>query len=77
MVYSKKKQNIYREIGPYLALGWQMAVTVILFVILGVWLDDKFGTKPLLTIILSLSGSGLSIYNFIKTVLELTKKKKK
>ena len=32
--------------GPYLTLGLQLAVTVVVFFFLGRWLDGKFGTDP-------------------------------
>jgi len=68
--------NALGEMGPYLSLSWQMIITIVLFVLLGYWLDQKFETKPLLTVILSLAGAGIGFYNFIRTVLQLSKKKK-
>ncbi|HMK39300.1 MAG TPA: AtpZ/AtpI family protein [Bacteroidota bacterium] len=32
--------------GPYLTLGLQLAITVVVFFFLGRWLDGKFGTEP-------------------------------
>jgi ATP synthase protein I len=32
--------------GPYLTLGLQLALTVVVFFFLGRWLDGKFGTAP-------------------------------
>jgi F0F1-type ATP synthase assembly protein I len=32
--------------GPYLTLGMQLAVTVVVFFFVGRWLDGKFGTDP-------------------------------
>jgi ATP synthase protein I len=32
--------------GPYLTLGLQLAITVVVFFFLGRWLDGKFGTDP-------------------------------
>jgi len=32
--------------GPYLTLGLQLAITVVVFFFLGKWLDGKFGTEP-------------------------------
>lgn len=66
----------YRDAGPYLGLGFQLAATVVLMFFLGRWLDGQFETFPILTIIFSIIGSGAGIYNFIKTVLDLNKKKK-
>jgi ATP synthase protein I len=32
--------------GPYLTLGLQLALTVVVFFFLGRWLDGRFGTAP-------------------------------
>lgn len=71
-----KISDSYRTIGPYLGLGTQLAATVILMFFLGKWLDSFLETTPLYIIIFSLLGSFAAIYNFIKTVLQLNKKRK-
>lgn len=73
---SKKLSNTYREIGPYLGLGTQLAATIVLMFFLGRWLDSKFNTTPVLIIVFSFLGGFAGIYNFIKTVLQLNAKKK-
>ncbi|HUX92568.1 MAG TPA: AtpZ/AtpI family protein [Ignavibacteriaceae bacterium] len=54
----------------YIGLGSQLAVTVVVMVLLGVWLDKKFSTEPILTIIFSFIGIAGGMYNFIKTALK-------
>lgn len=66
----------YKEIGPYLGLGTQLAATVVIMFFLGKWLDSKFETLPLFVILFSMLGSFAAIYNFIKSVLQLNQKKK-
>lgn len=77
---SEEKDNslikTYREVGPYLGLGTQLAATMVLMFFLGRWLDDYFGTYPILIIVFSLFGGFTAIYNFIKQVLNLNEKKK-
>ena len=73
----KKILNTYHEIGPYLGLGTQLAATIVIMVFLGVWLDGKFNSSPVLTLICAFFGGFAGIYNFIKTVLELNEKNKK
>lgn len=58
----------YKEIAPYLGLGMQLAVTVTAMVFLGIWLDGKFGTQPVLTIIGAFLGIFVGMYHFIKSV---------
>jgi ATP synthase protein I len=72
----KKYLKIYRDVSPYLGLGFQLAASIILMFFLGWWLDKKFECSPLLTIIFSFLGGFAGIYNVIKVVLELNKKKK-
>ena len=66
----KNTNKFYREIGPYLGLGLQLALTVTILVFAGVWLDGKFETSPILTIIFSFLGVFVGLYNFIKTVIK-------
>ena len=64
----------YRDVGPYLGLGTQLAATMVLMVFLGRWLDEKFELSPILTIGFAFIGGFAGIYNFIKSVLNLNKK---
>ncbi len=76
----KEKQNnlfnTYKDVGPYLGLGTQLAATIVLMFFLGKWLDEKFNLFPLLTIVFSFIGGGAGIYNFIKATLDINSKKK-
>ncbi len=76
----KKSNNEIHEsirgLAPYLGLGTQLAATMVLMFFVGWWLDEKFESLPLFTLVFSLLGAGAGLYNFIKTVLELNKKNK-
>ena len=69
-------EKTYRDIGPYLGLGTQLAATMVLMFFFGRWLDEYFETDPWLTISFAFLGGFAGIYNFIKTVLLLNKKQK-
>jgi F0F1-type ATP synthase assembly protein I len=71
-----KFTKYYKEVGPYLGLGMQLAVTVTAMVFIGVWVDKQTDKKPLFTIIFSLFGIFAGLYNFLKTVLSGSKKEK-
>ena len=60
--------------AAYLGLGTQLAVTVTAMVLLGVWLDGKFNTEPVLTIVFSFIGVAGGMYNFIKTAIKSDRK---
>lgn len=67
---SSDKDNNDRSWVIYLGLGIELAATVTLMCFIGVWLDGKFNTKPVLTVVFSLLGVASGLYNFIKTVLK-------
>ena len=73
---SRKIADSYKDAGPYLGLGTQLAATIVLMFFLGKWLDEKFELFPVLTILLSFFGGFAGIYNFIKSVLNMNEKKK-
>jgi F0F1-type ATP synthase assembly protein I len=57
--------------GTVLNMGWRLAVTFLLPVILGVWLDEKFDTAPSYTItgiFLAVFGSVFVIRDTIRDV---------
>ena len=66
----KNVNKFYREVGPYLGLGMQLAITVTVMVFLGIWLDEKFDLSPVLTIVLASIGVSAGLYNFIKSVIK-------
>jgi len=65
-----------RDVGPYLGLGLQLAITIVAMVLLGSWLDKKFNLNYILTLIMGLFGIGIGLYNLIKTVNDLEKRNK-
>ncbi len=71
-----KLLETYKDVGPYLGLGTQLAATIVIMFFLGKWLDDKFETAPVLTIVFSFFGGFAGLYNFIRTVLNMNEKKK-
>jgi len=72
----KVTSNFYKDVAPYLGLGLQLAVTVTVMVFLGIWLDGKLDTKPILTIIFAFLGVLAGLYTFIKSVQKAGNDKK-
>lgn len=64
------KEGKYGDIGNYLGLGLQLAVTVVVMAFLGMWLDEKLDTNPWMTVACSFLGIFAALYTFIKTVLK-------
>jgi ATP synthase protein I len=69
----KGSNKFYKEIGPYIGLGLQLAITVTVMVFLGLWLDGVFETKPILTVAFSFLGVFAGLYTFIKSALKAGK----
>jgi F0F1-type ATP synthase assembly protein I len=77
---TQKKESLrgaYSELGPLLGVGVQLALTMVLMVFLGRWLDEKYNRQPLFLIICSVVGLTAGMYNMIKTVNDFEKKDKK
>lgn len=84
MLNEGKKEGAFRGIGravkemaPYSGLGLQLAITVVIFWFIGKLIDDHYGTAPLWMIVGAMLGIIVGMYNFIKAVLELSKRKEK
>lgn len=71
---NRKYIKIYKDVGPYLGLGVQLAASIVIMLFIGKWMDNKFSIYPVLTITFALFGGAAGLYNVIKTVLELNKK---
>ncbi len=64
-----------REAAPYMGLGLQLAATIVIMVLLGDWLDKKLDLKYVFTITFALLGIGAGMYNLIKTINVIEKRK--
>ena len=62
-----------RELGPFLTLGLQLAITVVVFFFLGRWADQAFDTAPWLTLLGVLVGISGGFVKFFRTATELGK----
>lgn len=59
------RRAIAREVGRYTGFGLTWALSVLLFLMLGYWLDGHLGTLPWLTILgafVGAAGGFLSLY---------------
>ena len=66
----------YRAAAPYLSLGTEFAVAVLLCLFLGRWLDQKFGTTPLLMLGATLLGVTAGFVHFFRVVSKLQNTRK-
>jgi F0F1-type ATP synthase assembly protein I len=63
-------QGTGKDPGPmrYAGLGIQLAVSLVVFVLVGQWLDRRLGTGGILTIVLAFLGFGGTMYSLIRTL---------
>jgi F0F1-type ATP synthase assembly protein I len=62
------------ELGPFLTLGIQLAIAVVIFFFLGRWLDDVLKTTPWLMIGGLFLGTVGGLIQFFRTAVALGKK---
>ena len=62
------------DFGPFLTLGLQLALTVVVFFFIGRWLDQRLDTAPWLMIGGAALGITGGLIHFIKTVLAIGRK---
>ena len=60
--------------GAAAGMGLQFAVSVILFLLAGQWLDRKLGTAPLFLILLVFVGAGASFYSTYRKLVAQQKR---
>lgn len=60
-----------REYSPYLTLGIQLAAAVVVFSLVGAWLDSRWDTSPWLLLSGLLLGSVGGFVKFFKSIADL------
>lgn len=60
-----------------LELGFLMAIPLIIFLLLGLWLDRKFDTMPLFVIVCLLAGLAVVFWEVKKIILPFLEKRSK
>ena len=63
-------RKILQQLGPILNLGIELAVIMGVFGVIGWFLDNAFGTSPLLLVVLLVVGAAGGMYRFIRTALK-------
>jgi len=62
------------ELGSYLTIGIQLALPAVLLFLIGLWLDEKYGTTPWLQLAGLTIGITGGFIKFVRTALSLGKK---
>ncbi|HLP17894.1 MAG TPA: AtpZ/AtpI family protein [Bacteroidota bacterium] len=69
----EEQQSAMRAAGPYLTLGIQLALTIVVLFFIGRLLDAQFSTSPWLMITALFVGCTGGLIKFIRTVNTLSK----
>jgi F0F1-type ATP synthase assembly protein I len=56
-------QDLWRASGQFMGLGLAWALSVLLFLLIGAWVDSKLGTSPFLLILGAFIGAGAGFYS--------------
>ena len=77
---TKKKQSLgeslgeaYRQVGPYMGLGTELAASVAGMLLIGYFLDEHFNTSPWLLLTGAAIGTIGGFYNFFREVQKIGK----
>jgi ATP synthase protein I len=66
---SRAWSRAIRDMGPFLSIGATLAVTVLLGIGGGYWLDGKLGTTPAFVLVGSVVGLLAAGYHFYRLVM--------
>ena len=72
----KKIASAYRELAPFLTLGFQLAAAVVVFLLIGHWADRYWGIAPIGKLVGVVLGSIGGFFKFFRTVALLTSQEK-
>ena len=61
------------SVGPFLTLGLQLAITVVVLFFLGKWLDSRWGTSPWLMLVGLFLGIVGGLFKFVRTAMDMGK----
>jgi ATP synthase protein I len=60
----------------FIGVGWFIGISILLGVLGGLWLDNKFGTKPILVIVGLILGLVVAFYGVYRMLLPLMRNKR-
>ncbi len=69
----KKRSQLFREVGKYAALGLEMALSVIIGLVIGAFLDKRLKTGPWLTLLFLVLGFAAGLRSLVRAVLKSQK----
>jgi F0F1-type ATP synthase assembly protein I len=74
---ASKVAQAYAQAGKYVNLGLQFAITILVCLFLGRWLDNHLGTSPGLLLVGTFFGAGAGFYNMYKALMSLQEQERR
>lgn len=74
---TRKFVRAYAQAGTYISLGLQFAISILLCLFIGWWVDGKLGTTPLFLLIGTFFGAGAGLYSLYKGLISEQQKEQK
>ena len=65
--------SVMRDMAPFLSVGSQLTITVLMFVALGRWIDSRWSHAPLATGFLGGIGAIIGLVNMIRSLMSLSR----
>ena len=73
MTDKQDRKELFRELGKYSALGLEMAISVVLGLAIGYYLDKWLGTSPWLTIVWIALGFAAGVRSLYRSAVQSEK----
>jgi F0F1-type ATP synthase assembly protein I len=67
----KRSSGTYRDLAPFLSLGFQLASAVLILFFLGRWADNSWGTSPFGQLAGVMIGCAGGLIKFFRSVQDL------
>jgi len=70
------KRNTSQVVVTHITIGLQLAITILLFVFAGYYLDQRYSKSPIFTALGAFAGMIFGFYSFMKEIQQEEKKQK-
>ena len=67
--YKPDEERSTPDAGDFLGVGFQFAGSIVLFLFIGQWLDDRLGTEPWLLILGVFLGASAGFYSLYRRLV--------
>ncbi len=73
----EKKRGTTQVVFAHLTIGIQLAITILIFVLGGNWLDNRYQTSPVFLALCTIAGMVIGFYHLMKQLAHVDSKEEK